>query len=70
MKNDDSTKVTIGMKVIPEYVEEIDTMVNFFQSRIDVGKVTRSEVLIKALDEFKEKISASSEYQVYIKSES
>lgn len=60
------TKVTVGFKVMPEYVKEIDTMVEFFQNSIDVGKVTRSEVLLKALDGFKERVSAKPEYQTFL----
>ncbi|RTR27808.1 hypothetical protein EKG37_18105 [Robertmurraya yapensis] len=59
-------KVTIGVKVTPEYVKDIDTMVDFFQSRIELGKVTRSELLLKALDAFTERVADMPEYQDFL----
>lgn len=65
-KSMENAKITIGVKVTQDYVKDIDTIVDFFQSRIDVGKVTRAEVLLKALDAYKERVIATLEYQVYL----
>ncbi|MFY0546340.1 hypothetical protein [Brevibacillus sp. H7] len=63
---DGVAKITVGVKVTPDYLEELDTMVQFFQSRIEVGKVTRAELLLKALDMYKAHVATMPEYQGFL----
>ncbi|WP_108669296.1 hypothetical protein [Peribacillus acanthi] len=62
----ENVKITIGVKVTPDYMKDIDTIVDFFQSRIEMGKVTRAEVLLKALDAYKERVTTTPDYLDYL----
>lgn len=60
-------KRPIGVNVTPEYLDEIDTIIDYFQSRLDgVGKVSRAEIVLKALDMYKGYVTSTPPYQVYL----